>query len=321
MIITEAQDQDLPSIIALQKISLGDSRVLKSEAYFRWKHLQNPFGASKIILAKEGGQLIGLRTFMQWTWVRNQESVQAVRAVDTATDPAHQGKGIFKKLTLQAVDECKAEGVGLVFNSPNPQSIAGYLKMGWQVAGRLAICFGPGSIFPRKFYTEGLTEMADLFPIDAAITRITDPAWRISGGSNWHTPINKAYLHWRFATCPVARYGAIIEPGAFGLVYRVKKLKYFFELRICEAWTEKNDPATLQAARNAYRQLVTTIRPAMVSYCPTPLFMQGEKRPGMLFGPYKKGPLITIRPLAWENLNTFEQFHQWQPSLGSMELF
>ena len=44
------------------------------------------------------------------------------RAVDTATDPEFQGRGIFTRLTLEALDALPAEGVELVFNTPNARA-------------------------------------------------------------------------------------------------------------------------------------------------------------------------------------------------------
>src|SRR5690606_36927640 len=49
------------------------------------------------------------------------------------------GKGIFKKLTLALVEFCKERQDHFVFNTPNEQSKPGYLKMGWEEAGRLPI--------------------------------------------------------------------------------------------------------------------------------------------------------------------------------------
>ena len=118
----------------------------------------------------------------------------------------------------------------------------------------------------------------------------------------------------------MATYGAVIEPGKFGFVFRLKKLNRFIELRICEIWTEPG--ATDQKpARAAFQKLLKKIRPAMVSCAASPLFMSGKKQVTGLLGPFKKGPVITIRPLATDNLNNFEKFSKWQPSLGSMELF
>ncbi len=135
-----------------------------------------------------------------------------------------------------------------------------------------------------------------------------------------HTFINHDYLSWRYRDCPVAKYGAIIEAGKFGFIFRLKKLKNFMELRVCEVWTE-DFPDADKLARAAFKKLTRNIRPALVSCAASPLFLPGRKQITKLFGPYKKGPIITIRPLATDNLNNFEHFNRWQPSLGSMELF
>src|SRR5688572_13844447 len=100
MQIREATELDIPIIVDLLKLSLGESLMPKSEAYWRWKHVENPFGASPVLLCFEDDMLIGVRAFMRWQWFHNGKIQTAVRAVDTATHPAHQGKGIFKKLTL-----------------------------------------------------------------------------------------------------------------------------------------------------------------------------------------------------------------------------
>jgi GNAT superfamily N-acetyltransferase len=130
MEITQAQDSDINEIISLLKISLGEALMPKSEAYFIWKHFKNPFGKSLILLAKENGKIIGIRAFMLWSWINVETIVTSVRAVDTATHPDYQGKGVFKKLTLEAVKKSIDEKFSFVFNTPNPISMIGYLKIG-----------------------------------------------------------------------------------------------------------------------------------------------------------------------------------------------
>lgn len=319
MEIVEANYKDIPEMIALLKQSLGESLIPKSEAYFIWKHEKNPFGRSKMLLAKEQGKIVGLRAFMHWKWVSTGESVSAVRAVDTATDPAFQGKGIFKKLTLQAVEECKNEGVGLVFNSPNPISMQGYLKMGWYTNGRMPLFIGPGSLAPRRFNEKILESCYKEYDTGKAFAKLASD-WSLPPSDMLlHTPIHHAYLKWRYDECPVATYGAVIEPGQFGFVFRLKRINRFIELRICEAWTEKD--AASATARKAIKRIVRKVRPVMISCAPSPLFAHDRKKPFGLFGPFRKGPVTTLRPLAKNNLNNFDQFYHWRPSIGSMELF
>src|SRR5690606_1498508 len=139
MDIRFAESADLDEIIDLLRVSLGESLLPKSVAYWRWKHIDNPFGPSPVLVATERGRIVGVRAFMQWRWRMGGQTLKAVRAVDTATHPDHQGKGIFRKLTLRMLDECRERGIGFVFNTPNKRSGPGYLKMGWSKAGRLPI--------------------------------------------------------------------------------------------------------------------------------------------------------------------------------------
>src|SRR5690606_12269595 len=75
-----------------------------------WKHLKNPFGSSPAWVATEGDEIIGYRAFMRWRFVGRGRTWDTVRAVDTATHPAHQGKGVFRSLTLHALDHLRADG-------------------------------------------------------------------------------------------------------------------------------------------------------------------------------------------------------------------
>lgn len=319
MEITEARHEDLPEMIALLKISLGEGLIPKSEEYFIWKHEKNPFGKSKILLAKENGKIVGLRALMRWEWVLSTETIKAVRAVDTATDPAHQGKGIFKKLTLQAIEECKEEGAVLVFNTPNPISLQGYLKMGWHIAGKMPLYLGIGSIVPSRFSEKNLSKVYNNYAAADAFKRLPND-WQLAASVNViHTPISKDFLVWRYADCPIIQYGAIVEPDQFGIVFRLKKVNRFIELRICELWTENKKAEKL--ALKAFRTLLKKVRPALVSCAESPLFQTDKKRPLGLFGPFKKGPVTTLKPLTKNKLNNFDKFLQWNPSIGTMELF
>ena len=155
MFIRKATSEDIPAIVQLLKASLGDVSSTKSVAYWNWKHVDNPFGPSPVLVAEEDGDLIGVRAFMRGDWVQDGKVYRALRAVDTATHPAHQGKGIFKILTLQLVQDASNAGFDFIFNSPNAQSTPGYLKMGWEVWGKVPVHIRP--VFNLKSYK------ADLF--------------------------------------------------------------------------------------------------------------------------------------------------------------
>ena len=150
MQIREADHSDIPRILKVLKASLGESSSKKTEEVWRYKHIENPFGESLVLVAEEKDEIIGVRAFMRWQWQKGGQIYSAFRAVDTATHPDHQGKGIFKKLTLKALEIGKERGDHFVFNTPNTQSKPGYLKMGWKEVDKLKIHLRPLNLLQLK---------------------------------------------------------------------------------------------------------------------------------------------------------------------------
>ena len=133
----EVTDED--AVLRLLRITLGAGPIgQRTAAFFRWKHLDNPFGPSLMLVADAGGEIIGLRAFMRWRFDATGQDVRAVRAVDTATHPDHQGRGIFSRLTSEAIDLLRGD-TDLIFNTPNEKSLPGYLKLGWRIVGRAPV--------------------------------------------------------------------------------------------------------------------------------------------------------------------------------------
>ena len=138
--VRRATDADRPVVLALLADSLGWDRDDTFAEFFDWKHRRNPFGASPAWVALADDAIVGFRTFLRWEFEHpDGRPRRAVRAVDTATAPAHQGRGVFRALTTTAVAEMTDEDVDFVFNTPNTQSRPGYLRMGWFDVGRLPL--------------------------------------------------------------------------------------------------------------------------------------------------------------------------------------
>ena len=55
-------------VIELLNVALGcgSCRVRVPRQFFRWKHLENPFGRSFMLVAETDGRIVGLRAFMRW---------------------------------------------------------------------------------------------------------------------------------------------------------------------------------------------------------------------------------------------------------------
>jgi GNAT superfamily N-acetyltransferase len=232
---------ELPSIIRLLKASLGDVSSEKSEKYWNWKHVNNPFGASPVLIAEENGEFIGVRAFMRWDWQMGDQVYSCLRAVDTATHPDHQGKGIFKKLTLQLIDEAGKQGYDFIFNTPNTQSTPGYLKMGWKEWGKVPLWIHPVLTFKKPDMQVWEQCKQNLQRVD--ISSMSIGAWHIPlrggiQGGGMFTPVTYAWLAWRYRDCPVKDY------GLFQYKHKGNQVNLFFclkgsgiktELRICSA--------------------------------------------------------------------------------------
>ena len=127
------------AIIELLSLALG-AEQLRTLDFWHWKHRANPFGKSPGLVAiDETGRPVALRVFLRWELETGGRVVRAVRAVDTATHPDWQRRGLFRRLTTTLLERLANEGVDLVFNMPNPRSLRGYLSMGWQEVGRLPL--------------------------------------------------------------------------------------------------------------------------------------------------------------------------------------
>lgn len=319
MIITKATELDIPDIVDLLKVSLGETLMPKSEQYWRWKHQENFFGKSNVLVAKESDRIIGVRAFMNWAWQNDTNIVKSVRAVDTATHPDFQGKGIFSKLTLKAVEESAQEGISMVFNTPNKKSMPGYLKLGWQEAGHLPVFFKFGSLFPRVYSKDSVQSLMSDFSIDDEIKKINSNYFVPITDAVYQTKMDVNFLKWRYVDCPVANYGAVIQPDKFGLVFRLKKLNRFIELRICEVWLHST---LYQSALNkAISDIIRMIRPLIITTSSSSVLSKNSKKIKGFWGPFANGPMVTVRKLSDSNFVNFDLSKNWMPSLGSMELF
>ena len=212
--VREFRDDDLDEVLEVLRASLGENPLLRrTPALFAWKHLDNPFGRSIVLLAESGGRIAGVRAFMRWDLVGPGDvRLRCVRAVDTATHPDFMRRGIFKQLTMAAIDVATADGVDMVFNTPNPKSGAGYMKMGWSEVGPIGVMIRPGvGIVRGTGDPDSLPEASDFLrtPIPAVGQDTPDRA-----GQGLRTPRTRAYLDWRFAQHPTARYSMVQAGGS-----------------------------------------------------------------------------------------------------------
>ena len=196
---------DLPEVLSVLKAALGESPVLRrTPALWAWKHEQNPFGPSLVLLAEKEGRIAGVRALMRWDLdMPNGSRLRCLRAVDTATHPDFERQGIFSRLTTAALDNAREQGYDLIFNTPNERSGAGYLKMGWGIVGAIGVMIRPLLGAGRRVDEEAAPDPEHYFSatevLPASLPDLRPPR-------GLRTPRTEAYLEWRFRAHPYVSY-------------------------------------------------------------------------------------------------------------------
>lgn len=206
--IRSFEERDLPAVLDVMRAALGEPPGLgRTPELFAWKHFENPFGRSLMLVAEADGVIAGFRAFMRWQLeVPGGGILHCVRAVDTATHPQFQRRGIFRRLTLAGIELAEADGVDLIFNTPNEKSGAGYLTMGWHRVGPIGVMARPGrglvGFGDRSWPDPGTSSAATV--IEAGGLDILGPGH----AAGLHTVRSREYYRWRFGAHPTGVYVA-----------------------------------------------------------------------------------------------------------------
>lgn len=307
----KATPADSSVIIELLKSTLGEERIPKSIALWNWKHMQNPFGESPVILAEQDGKLVAVRAFLRWEFVQEGKIIQACRAVDTAVHPDFQGQGLFTKLTLELINEIHELGIDLIYNTPNKQSMRGYLKMGWKKWGKLPLKIAYNFPLPKNRTTPSLSNWE-------AIQDFIKLLGNSKTSNLAQTHLVPSYINWRYKNCPLFPYYFLTDQRNFLLIYRIKEGKMGRELRITDLFTLN---ALDSSAKNELHGLLQEAQKQhavnFTSFSGLAYQAQDALNLGLI-PTLNIGPIVTLRAIHSE-LNP-QDIH-WNWSLGDLEVF
>lgn len=227
------------------------------------------------------------------------------RMVDTATHPDFQRLGIFRRLTMEVLEECRVSGVQLLFNTPNSQSRPGYLSMGWNEVGAIGVMLRPSLTMWRRD-----PALDDVLP---EATTLDPPllAWRDRPADGLRTPRSPEYLSWRYTGHPFAPYvGAGDAKGE--VVARLNHRRGRRELVVSDLFGN---------ARSALRSLIGE---AEADYA-VAWFSKGSPERSVSIGtglvplPGVTALHLVANPLVDLDLDVFD-LATWDLSLGDLEL-
>lgn len=323
------------AVLALQRIALGGGPTgNRTEQFFRWKHLHGPFGRSFLFVAKDGERIVGLRSFMRWEFFSGDKVLSAVRAVDTATHPEYQRRGIFAQLNRTALEVLRDE-VDFVFNTPNQKTLPGDLKMGWKVVGKLPVAIRVCNpvhvaLSLRHLRSSNVSEgrrpgihapSADeaLQNREAVVSLLKEaevPDYGIA------TRRDLAYVQWRYAQAPQLDYRCVSEEDEGMLTglafFRVRPRRGLWESTVGDVFVRAGD------RRTARRLLANVRRAAAVDHltCMSPArstSAAASRASGFIRMP--RGVLFLVNPLLGRTRPDPTDLRSWALSLGDVEVF
>lgn len=315
MELRRAIQKDTPEIVKILKASLGEQELPLSEDIWCYKHVLNPFGKSLVLVAEDNNKIIGVRAFMRWKWQLGEKNFSAFRAVDTATHPNHQGRGIFRKLTMKAVEIAKEEGNHYIFNTPNDKSRPGYLKMGWEIIDKIKVQLIFNNPIPHfnPHREESYKVIKNIDDLDLN-NLINGNSKKLLRSGKIFTPKSIDYLKWRYEDNPLQSYEVFVDKNLFIAGY-IKRRKNFRELRISEFICKGEFNSKL--FRFYTKKWAKHFKANFIS-------ISGEIVTKDLFtvkGKY--GPILTFKELDLPKKykQDIKNIENWGYSLGDLELF
>ncbi|WP_313692253.1 GNAT family N-acetyltransferase [Halorarum halobium] len=152
----------------------------RGEDWFEWKYESNPYvDHVPIVLAEHEGELVGARSFFALPMSVGRRRHAALQPCDTMVRRAHRRRGLFTRMTEEAIDRYEREEPAFFFNFPNEATLSGNRKLGWRVVGQ----------DPRHYRIEDVGTLV--------ASRTDNPGLRLAGAVS--TPVVAGYNRLRQA--------------------------------------------------------------------------------------------------------------------------
>lgn len=341
--IRDYSQEDTGAVLALAQHALGGGPTGKrEETFWRWKHLQNPFGPSLILLALDSSeQVIGLRCFMRWRFRQGDRVFSAARAVDAATHSAYRGRGVYSRIMVKAMERLKGDGAQVVFGTPNMRTANGWQRFDTRIElvrpmikvlnyprFLLGVMASRGrhqsSAQPEAdgFLANEVPSVSEVLKQDDALERLIASHGQTRNG-HFATDRSVDYLKWRYVGHPYTGYKAayVEKHGEMEgcLVFRLNRNFGLREVVLDEMFLARPDESCSNAL---FDQLRRSLRADyVIAYAPEGSF---ERRVLSANG-FRQLPMggmrFFMRAVSAESPAGGPRSANWLMTLGDLEVF
>jgi GNAT superfamily N-acetyltransferase len=253
LVVRDFHPDDESDVLELLRSSFGEWPREMSCAdpgeFFRWKHVDCPFGGSAMYVAEVDGLVVGFEGRLPWRFLAGGETLLASRGTDLAVHPSYRGRGISLALRRAAVF---GPETAFTWSNPNRESMPGSLSFGRRLVGAVPRFVRPGGRPRATILRAAGHEFAapEQLPIDAPTAResLADGAplrLRQTGGGERRLSTDKDddYLRWRYAFADYRAVRASTRQGGEGIaIFRARRSGRLWGLDVCELIAEREDP-------------------------------------------------------------------------------
>lgn len=171
-----------------------------TEAFYRWRFLENPFGPPLVRSLWDGRSLVGhLAASAMTGWYRG-EYFPACQMMTVMTHPDHRRQDVFTRLGEDLYRVTTPLGTRMVWGYPNTKSHFGLVqRQGWRDIALLPTMTRTTADPPRRD-ARTITVSSEM------PTFIDELFFRSDDGRGFLSARDARYMNWRYATNPDVRY-------------------------------------------------------------------------------------------------------------------
>jgi predicted GNAT family acetyltransferase len=232
----------------LENAAFIHKRKQDSLEWLKWKYFSSPYGDCIVVMAySEKGALAGEISFGKYEFTDNDKIVKAIYSYQTMVHPKFQRKGLFSSLTKKVIEIAKEQNIDVIFNFPNHNSYAPFLKLGFNPLNNLKYWVTKGClpIFLKEFSPLSLKKPFIVNKIDTydentiSLFNKLCPTIKPQSVKGVLNPNRtEEFLRWRFFNYAMHHY-EIIQSNLGWCIVRIGKRGNFTEAQIMEVFPEK----------------------------------------------------------------------------------
>lgn len=163
---TQTNEASLLSYVALLSKVFPSAKKYTFD-FLKWQYLSNPFGKVVGYDAFHNNQLVAHYVTIPVAYTYQNKIIKGLLSLNTATDSAFQGKGLFTQLAIKTYELGKELGYDFVIGVANQNSTHGFIKkLGFKLIAPLdaylylhdnSVTKNNSSVFKSIFNNEQLT--------------------------------------------------------------------------------------------------------------------------------------------------------------------